>query len=296
MDKALLNVTMNQMMVFFKVAETNGFSSAAMELFVSQSTVSKIISKLEQELGIMLFERTTRTLKLTEEGMLLYRSWKPQIENMSQVFNKAKHLKEGAYLSVGLADTMLEETYFLPLQKQFENIYHDTVLFYERKRMNELAYRLQEGYYDLIMVPDFERYTLDNMGLPWKWVKKSQAKVVLHKSSRYAGKSMVEMKDILIGEFLNLNSKKPGNYEKDLYERFRKYNVRPRVKNPYTREYVRRSLLENAYEMLFIDDYYIYGNDTDTVKIPVKDEYNGVICAWSRQNNNAATKKLLDIL
>ena len=229
---------------------------------------------------------------------MLYCAWKPMVENMSQVYQQVKSLKKGTYLNVGLADTMQKEKYFLALQKQFEYHHQEIILFAETKSLNELQDKLQEGYYDLVMVPDFERYAYEGRELSWKWVKKSPAKVVLHKSHRHAGKQVIEMKDILAGEFLNLNarSRKPGNYEKDLSERFCKYNAVPRVRSPYAQNKVRRGLLESAHEMLFIDDYYIYGDDQNTSEVSVRDEYNGVICAWNRENQNAAVEKLLEMI
>lgn len=54
---------------FLKVIETGGFGSAARELGVTQSTVSRRVSELERHLGSKLLERTTRRIMLTERGV-----------------------------------------------------------------------------------------------------------------------------------------------------------------------------------------------------------------------------------
>lgn len=57
---------------FIAVASLGSVTKAAQENFVSQSAVSKTIKQLEDELGVQLFEREGRTIKLNEQGRLFY--------------------------------------------------------------------------------------------------------------------------------------------------------------------------------------------------------------------------------
>jgi len=63
---------LNDMMLFAKVVECKSFSQAAKSLRISNSVVSKRITRLEQALGIRLLNRTTRKLSLTEAGTIFY--------------------------------------------------------------------------------------------------------------------------------------------------------------------------------------------------------------------------------
>jgi DNA-binding transcriptional LysR family regulator len=58
--------------IFTKVAENRGFSAAARKLRISTSTVTKTVARLEDELGIQLFNRTTRRLHTTDYGQTFY--------------------------------------------------------------------------------------------------------------------------------------------------------------------------------------------------------------------------------
>ena len=58
--------------IFYTVAKCRNISGAARELFISQPAISKAIARLEQNLGSTLFLRSSRGVKLTESGELLY--------------------------------------------------------------------------------------------------------------------------------------------------------------------------------------------------------------------------------
>lgn len=60
--------TLSAMKAFARVAETHSFSATARDLRLSKSLISRQISSLENELGVRLFNRTTRSLALTEAG------------------------------------------------------------------------------------------------------------------------------------------------------------------------------------------------------------------------------------
>ncbi|MEG1847423.1 MAG: LysR family transcriptional regulator, partial [Lachnospiraceae bacterium] len=58
--------------IFCTVAQCGNISNAAKSLFISQPAVSKAIAKLEQDLAIPLFYRTSKGVTLTYEGNLLF--------------------------------------------------------------------------------------------------------------------------------------------------------------------------------------------------------------------------------
>ncbi len=60
------------MRILVRVAEAGSFSAAARQLGVAPSSVSRQINDLEDDLGAVLFARTTRKLSLTEAGQLYY--------------------------------------------------------------------------------------------------------------------------------------------------------------------------------------------------------------------------------
>ena len=68
--------------MFVTVLETGSFSAAALRLGTSSSQASKLVSKLEQQLGVQLFKRSTRALSPTDVG----RSYYERVKNLLDAF------------------------------------------------------------------------------------------------------------------------------------------------------------------------------------------------------------------
>lgn len=80
--------------IFVAVAEEQGFRAAGRHLGVSGSAVSQAISQLEERLGIALFNRTTRSVRLTEAGERLYQSVRPALAEVRTALEGVRDLGE----------------------------------------------------------------------------------------------------------------------------------------------------------------------------------------------------------
>ena len=74
----------HELNAFVAVVEAGGFSAAARRIGESQSAISKAIGALEKRLGVMLFNRSTRSVTLTDQGQRYYDRTKPLIDEMHE--------------------------------------------------------------------------------------------------------------------------------------------------------------------------------------------------------------------
>lgn len=74
--KGGIRLTTQQIRFFLEAAECLNFTEAAKRLFVAQSTLSKQIALLEDELGLKLFYRSNRTVGLTRRAACSGERWK----------------------------------------------------------------------------------------------------------------------------------------------------------------------------------------------------------------------------
>ena len=78
-------MTVVQLECVLEAARQQNFSKAAANLYLSQPTLSRHIQALEQELRVPIFDRTNKSVRLTEAGRALL----PKLERMSVMFRTA---------------------------------------------------------------------------------------------------------------------------------------------------------------------------------------------------------------
>lgn len=143
----------HQLEYFLAVTKFKSFSRAADEIKISQSSLSQQISKLEEELGVTLFSRTTRSVQLTLVGME-FAEYAQQI--LSALADAQKCIND--YLSVEKTQLSLG---VLPVIKQyhcsgllaaFQQAYPGIELNTLEERRSELFRLLASGTIDAAIV------------------------------------------------------------------------------------------------------------------------------------------------
>jgi DNA-binding transcriptional LysR family regulator len=82
MLSGMSELNLDDLAVFVRVVEERGFASAARELGVPTSTVSRAIARLESQTGVRLLHRTTRALRPTSDGHDLYAAVGPAVTTL----------------------------------------------------------------------------------------------------------------------------------------------------------------------------------------------------------------------
>lgn len=85
----------NDLDVFLTLCDTRSFSLAAQKLTLTQSAITKKIQRLENNLGVDLFDRSKRPIDLTKEGVVLMHQAKLAREALERT---AGEIREGAFL------------------------------------------------------------------------------------------------------------------------------------------------------------------------------------------------------
>ncbi len=153
--------TLRQLKTFIATAEYRKMSEAAKYLYISQPTVSQIISDLEKEYGTSLFERHARELVLTPAGEVLLASARQIVavhealeQNMRSI-NSVRTLRIGATMTIGtslMAKIIEELEHEYPDLETFVTV-NNTDHIEQLLLHNELDIALVEG---IIVNPEIE--------------------------------------------------------------------------------------------------------------------------------------------
>lgn len=96
------------LLYFTTLIDQGTFTKAAKHLHISQPSLSSAIKKLEDNIGLILIERSTRNFQLTKEGEIVYKESKKLIQHFNYVEKEIFRLKDSGplELQIGLIESV----------------------------------------------------------------------------------------------------------------------------------------------------------------------------------------------
>ena len=296
MNPALAPVSFQQIYVFLAAVEEGGFAKAGLRLHLTQSTISKNISKLEQALDFPLFYRTTREIRLTPAGLERFERWSTLIRDFESGYRTALELQtqEVSVLNLGVVNTVAPTVYLRDTMNRFHEQYPDKTLSLGTGHIWELEQKLIEGSFDVLFLPDFEHYWADLKGFSWQYVAKSNATVLISAEHPLASRESLVLEDILDCDFTAFRNRNDDFCTMDMEARFAPYGKKPHIVHYYDSAHdMKYQFHKDKSFLVFLDSYFDYPNIPDVRRIPVTDQQNGMICVWNPKRTKTLIKKFL---
>src|SRR5262245_61113662 len=139
---------------FVAIADNNGFARAASRLNLTQSAASRQIHALETELGVRLFDRIGRSVKLTSTGDdLLVRS-RRLLSDAESLGERARALKSGhtGVLQIGGAPQIMENL-LADFSQRYRNRHPGVEVHFVEDQGGRLSGRLERGDMHVAVMP-----------------------------------------------------------------------------------------------------------------------------------------------
>src|SRR4051812_4357582 len=115
-----------QLTYFIEVAKYKSFTKASTSLHLSQSTLSKVVKSLEEELNVELIDRSAKKIKLTEAGEIIYAEGEKIMESLDDISTHLydlMNLKKGK-IKMGIPP-IIGFLFFPKIIKEFNQMYPD---------------------------------------------------------------------------------------------------------------------------------------------------------------------------
>ncbi|MBB6108255.1 LysR substrate-binding domain-containing protein [Mucilaginibacter lappiensis] len=140
-----------QLHYFVKAAETMNFTEAAAAVFITQSTLSQQIKQLEEELGMLLFDRIGKHVRITEAGHVFLthaRKILLAVQKSKQAISELNNAATGE-LNVGVSYAFTSSLF--PVLAPFSTKYPGIKIFIASDNHEELEKKLRLAELDLIV-------------------------------------------------------------------------------------------------------------------------------------------------
>lgn len=188
----------SQIKCFLAAAKYLNFTKAAKEVFLSQPGLSRQISTLENELGVMLFERLQNSVELSPAGELCVKYFSRWANDLDQLTDDLRRLSQNSKKRLvigGLADHLIGKCYESALSYFWEKR-PDVELRLSYYPAPQLAAALSGGDIDIAILPEHE---LENTrGISFKRTMKDRCCLVVpvtHPKANKAKPSLLDFQD-----------------------------------------------------------------------------------------------------
>ena len=286
---------MTSLQCFVALVDTERFTAAAELMFMSQPSFSRRIKELETELGLLLVERSTRRIRITDAGKVVYR-YACNILQEEQRMRDELEIEDGKEkpsVTICYPSLMLNwvSGLFTYLKEKLPGI---TVHYYLADGdAADVGNGLMEGRCDLMLFPEHSLNQLhDVQYLP---LMKSPYCAVLPGSSQLSQKENIEIEDLKELTLLSFGTAGVQKMEHDMLLALRKNRCYPpRIEYVYNLDEMElRVAMGNSYAILpsFLKNYFSKNLQFISIKdFPINGDR---VCIWKTDNKNPALQNVI---
>ena len=204
-----------------EVARQESFTRAAELLHITQSALSKSIAKLEDEVGVKLFERDGNRIHLNPFGKAMLRSSDQALVDLE---NGLKQVREMAGLEQGTVRVGVgAEVFIKHLVKEFLLRHPNVSMTCLLQSPEQMAASLEEGTMDFVVTTD----PVDGSGINWQPIYTDQLTVLMSERHPLSERESIFLEELANDRFV-ISNMGPG-MRSNAYELCRKAGFEPKV-------------------------------------------------------------------
>ena len=291
----LFNIKLSQIRIFLSVVEFGGFTAAAEKLYMTQPMISKTIAHLEEELGLRLILRGSRTFQVTPAGMKLFETWRDIMQNFEDSVISAHAIEEGKaiQLRVGTGALDPKDNPIVSNLRKMRTIMPGIAIYGESKEMSALVADLARDNLDLIIISKHMLPMLEGLDVEWSVLLPSRLCVYVHQSNPLFDREYIEFSDLRNERFIVFSPEKDDSYIGLLKELAEKAGFVPQISCYIQNETSFALNLELENGVALVDSY------TDLQSASIKkyplDVRNDIIAVWKKDRDQEAIRVFVSL-
>ena len=295
-------MNLNQLRYFVSAAESQSFTKAAINHYISQTAITQQIHALEESIGAKLFDRNSRPVSLTPAGKVFLKEAREILGRVEGALQKTRDASTGLEGAMRLGYTKGYEHSDLPKYlKSFHQEYPNVLISCYRLDTDQLATGLLAGEYDVIFTWDSTNLRKEDK-IQLKVVEHVPLRVALYANHPLARKKELTRKDLKQESILFMSPSGTGDSFGDAYY-IRLYQEAGYHPNILLRSNDMESILMMvaAEEGISIVPEYTHSWDVGTenvVFVPLsgEGETEEILIAWRKNDENPALKRFIQTL
>jgi LysR family transcriptional regulator, cyn operon transcriptional activator len=286
-----------QLQYFVKAAETMNFTEAAAAVFITQSTLSQQIKQLEEELGMLLFDRIGKHVRITEAGHVFFEHAQKILRDVQKSKQAIAELNNAATGELNIGVSYAFTSLLLPALAPFSTKYPGIKIYITYGNPEELERKLRLAELDMILAFHNES---DDEDLDMQVLFSSGIIMAVGKDSPLAQLKAISLQEL--GEQELIMPGKGFTSRALINELFYRNKISPNIKIEMNDVHSILSLVQSGQWATILNEKALFGwNDVHAVPIEGKQIRRRSYILWQKgvYRKKAAvlfTKELMDAL
>lgn len=184
-------ITLLQLDYFRRLAATEHITQTAKDLFISQTALSSMIISLEKELGVQLFDRSKRSIRLNQAGKLYLQYVDDMFAALNNGRNALQDLVEAGEKQVSLA--VGASQVWLPMLRDFRKQFPDYTIKQQNLTLDALLEALRTMKTDYIIASPAE---LPDQDLDHVFLRKDRVFLCVPQNHPWVGREFIYLKEL----------------------------------------------------------------------------------------------------
>lgn len=293
-------VDLKLLKTFVAVANHSSFTGAAKERYIAQSAVSKHINLLEQELGVQLFLRDTRMVRLTQEGERFYHSCVQILEELDEAVTTLRLPRQAQVgrLRAGAFSVLADEA--VSVLRAFRQVHPQVRTQLDWFEFGQLIHQVDSGGVDVAFTMGFARTGRPH--LRRRTLERGRLQVLLSPYSPLAHRPVLRLADLAGLPYYSMQPNVTPDGYLSIMRFFAQHQFQPQLTLPHSSHESMLLQLQLHDDGFGLMSEFQYRRHPGLVMIPLADEEQpqddsfDLVALWRENNENPCIPRLLSVL